>query len=307
MQPLVNQYVSRRRSGQLIVVLALALPALLGAMALATDVAVLYYNWHLLQGAADSAALAGASYLPSYPALAVSNATTFAQRNGIATGEITSITISSDSKSLTVRLSRQVPYRFGVLIGLFSGRVTTHAIAQVQTAGSAMGVTPIGVDYRTQYSAGQAVTLMEGIIGPGNWGPLGLGGSGAANLLNNIEYGYQGKVAVDDWVLTEPGLKTGPVGGAFQYLIDDGQSVDPGGTFANHTRNDPRVLIVPMVDFSNINGSSEVPVKGFAALWLVSVDSKNDIQTYFISEVAPRSTPDPDAQNFGAYKAVLIE
>ncbi len=307
MQPLANPDLSRRRDSQIIVVLALVLPALIGALALATDVAVLYYNWHLLQRAADSAALAGASYLPGYPSSAVSNARSYAEQNGIASGEIASITIASDNKSLTVRLARAVPYRFGVLLGLFSGGVSAHATAQLQTVGSAIGITPMGIDYRTQYSAGQVVTLMQGMIGPGNWDPLALGGTGASNLASNIEHGYQGQVTVGDWITTEPGVQAGPVRDAFQYLLDQGNSVDPGGTFANHTRNDPRVLIVPMVDFSNVNGSSQVPVKGFAALWLVSVDSKNDIETYFISEVAPRSTPNPSVQNFGAYKAVLIE
>jgi hypothetical protein len=50
-----------------------------------------------------------------------------------------------------------------------------------------------------------------------------------------------------------------------------------------------------------------VPVKGFAALWLVSVNSQNDIQTYFINQVAPGSIPNKMVQNFGAYKAVLIQ
>lgn len=108
-------------------------------------------------------------------------------------------------------------------------------------------------------------------------------------------------------VTTETGLSTGPIRSAFNFLINEGQSVDPGGTFASHTPNDPRVLIVPMVDFSGINGNSQVPVKGFAALWLVSINSKNDIQTYFIDEVAPGSTPDPNAPDYGAYKAVLIQ
>jgi hypothetical protein len=83
--------------------------------------------------------------------------------------------------------------------------------------------------------------------------------------------------------------------------------VDPEGTFASHTPTDPRVLIVPMVDFGSINGQSQVPVKGFAALWLVSVDNKKDIESYFINQVVPGSTPDGNASNFGAYQVVLIQ
>lgn len=297
----------RRPRGQIIVVLAVVLPALLGSMALATDIGLLYFNWQMLQKAADAGALAGANYLPLSPAQAVTNASNYAQANDIAANEIVSITVSSNNTSLNIQLVRTVPYNFAVLLGLFKGTVAAQATAQIQTIGSTTGVTPIGIDYRTQYSAGQTVNLMEGQVGPGNWGPLALGGTGASTLANNIEYGYQGLVSNGDWVSTETGIEFGPVQTAFDYLISEGQSVDPGGTFANHTLTDPRVLIVPMVDYSSINGSAEVPVKGFAALWLVSIDSNNNITTYFINQVAAGSTPDSTASNFGAYNAVLIQ
>jgi Flp pilus assembly protein TadG len=296
-----------RPKGQIIAVLAIALPSLLGAMALVTDVGLLYYNWGLLQKAADSAALAGASYLPQNAPLAVSTAQNYASFNGIALNEIAAISISPDETSLTIQLSRSVPYNFATLLGLFSGNVGAAATAQIQTIGSAIGITPVGIDYRTLYTSGQIVTLMEGQVGPGNWDALALGGSGASNYEQNVEYGYQGQVSVGDMVSTEPGKMTGPTKTGFNYLINQGQSSDPSGTFAVHTLTDPRILIVPMVDFSGINGKSQVPVKGFAALWLVGVDSQNNISTYFINEVAPGSTPDPNAPNYGAYKAVLIQ
>lgn len=295
------------RRGQILVLMTLILPVLIGAMALGTDVAVLYFNWHLLQSAADDAALAGASYLPEYPSLAVSNATSYAERNGIASGEISSITVSSDDKSLTIELARYVPYRFGVLLGLFSGRVTAHATAAVQAVGSVIGIRPFGIDYRTSYTSGQVVTLDEGMLGPGNWDPLALGGTGSSTMLNNIEYGYQGQISIGDQVLTEPGMAMGPIRTGFQYLLDEGTTEDPSGTFSDHTVNDPRVVIVPMVDFSAVNGSSDVPVKGFAALWLVGLGSGNQVETYFISQVAPDSTPSTTASDFGAYRAALTD
>ena len=106
---------------------------------------------------------------------------------------------------------------------------------------------------------------------------------------------------------TQTGLAAGPIRSAFNYLISTGQSVDPDGTFASHTPSDPRVLIVPMVDFSSINGNSQVPVKGFAALWLVSVDGNQNIQTYFINQIAPGGSPDTTATNYGAYQVALIQ
>jgi uncharacterized membrane protein len=49
--------------GQIAVVTTFAIATLLGAMALGTDVAVMYFNWVQLQKGADAAALAGAFYL----------------------------------------------------------------------------------------------------------------------------------------------------------------------------------------------------------------------------------------------------
>ena len=297
----------KTQRAQILLMLAIALPVLIGAMALCTDVAALYFNWLWLQTAADSAAVAGASYLPSDSAQAISTAQIFAAHNGILAEEIISTTVSSNDTSLTIRLQRKVPYTLLPLLGFISGAVSVQSTAQIQTVGTTVGVTPIGIDYRTPYSHGQSVTLMQGQVGPGNWGPLALGGSGASNLSQNIEYGYQGSVSKGDMVTTETGLAAGPIRSAFNYLINQGQSVDPGGTFTNHTFNDPRVLIVPMVNFSGINGNSQVPVKGFAALWLVSVNNKNDISAYFIEQVAPGSIPDTSADNYGAYKAVLVQ
>jgi Flp pilus assembly protein TadG len=293
---------SRRQHGQIAITIILVLPVLIGAMSLVCDVLVLYVNWVLLQNAADHSAVAGASR----PDLAMLYANQYAATNSIAASEIMSITISNTNKKLNVQLRRTVPYSFAVLVGLRSGTVSAQATAQIQTVGSVIGVTPIGIDYRVAYTAGQVVQLVQG-VGPGNWQFLAMGGSGASNLIQNIEYGYSGTISMDNQISTEPGQKVGPVKGAFDYLINQGRSFDAGGTFANHKPGDPRVLIVPMVDFSSPNGSSLVPVKGFPALWLVSVDGNSNISSYFIDQVAAGSTPDPNAGSYGAYKAVLIQ
>jgi hypothetical protein len=290
-----------------VVVLAVTLPILIGALALSADIGVLYFNWHLLQNAADLGAEAGASYLPSNPAQAISAADTYASNNGILASEITSVTVSNDLKSLNIQLQRKIPYSFALLLGLVSGAVSAQATAQVQTIGTVTGITPIGIDYRTSYTNGQVVTLQQGQVGPGNWGALALGGTGASNLSQNIESGYSGSISTGDLVTTETGLAVGPISTAFNFLITEGQSADPGGTFASHTATDPRVLIVPMVNFSNINGSSQVPVMGFAALWLVGMDANGNISTYFIDQVAPRGgSPNPNSTNYGAYETVLV-
>ncbi|MGA7761906.1 MAG: pilus assembly protein TadG-related protein [Candidatus Binataceae bacterium] len=107
---------SRLSKGQIAVILMLFMPVLLGAIGLGSDIAVLYYNWVALQKAADSAALAGASQLTgdtttTSNSTVVSTGTQYAKYNGITQGSDTIlVSPASDDKSVSVYLSRQVPY-----------------------------------------------------------------------------------------------------------------------------------------------------------------------------------------------------
>src|SRR5690348_17014629 len=121
--------------GQIMILLALLLPVLLGAMALGTDIAVFYFQWGTLQRAADAAALGGASQLPGNPTSAMAAARDYAGRNGIAGGEIKSVTVSADHHSITISLTRNVPYYFGSVLGLGSSPVSARATAGVVPAG----------------------------------------------------------------------------------------------------------------------------------------------------------------------------
>src|SRR5216683_125934 len=74
---LARRTVMKRRGhffkGQMAVVMTFAMATLLGAMALGTDLAVVYYNWVQLQKGADIAALAGAQYFRQTPPPKVTN------------------------------------------------------------------------------------------------------------------------------------------------------------------------------------------------------------------------------------------
>src|SRR5260370_42332232 len=74
----VMKALSRFKRGQAVVILTLVIPALVGAVALGTDVALFYYNWIKLQRATDAAAVRGAGYSAPHPNLAASTATNLA-------------------------------------------------------------------------------------------------------------------------------------------------------------------------------------------------------------------------------------
>ncbi len=317
----------RMSKGQMLVVIALVIPVLVGAIALGSDVAVFYYNWVQLQKAADAGVIAGANYLPDNPDLAVTTANQYAQTNGATAGEIVSTTVAANDLSLTINLQRTVPYYFAQVLGLASGTVAVAATASPQYSPSTVNATtpsqvpaggdnngnngtacantancgfiPIGLDSNTGYSDGKQIILQQGQVGPGNWDLLALGGVGGNNLRTNIANGYNGMVSVGDWVTTEPGKKVGPVDQGFQDRLTLAQSVDPNGTYSNHALNDPRVLVVPVVNWEGQNGRSQVQVTAFASVWLDGYNG-GKVTINFISQVIADSFGDPNAPYFGA-------
>lgn len=301
-----------RPKGQIAVVAALAVAVLLGAVALGTDVAVFYFNWAQLQKAADAAALAGASYLPSNPDLATSTAKDYAGRNGVGGAEIKSTTISGDKLQIQIALQRSVPYYFGRLLGLTSGMVRVSATAGVQATCSAKGLVPLGLQKGTVLTTYQDVILKlapaQGFVGPGNWEPLALGGSGGSTYRDNLEFGYSSTVSVGASLATETGNVVGPTQQGINYRLSNGSSSDSTGTSTNHTLNDPRVIEIPIVDFNGINGKSQVPVYGFAELWIESVAGNGNITAQFITQVTADNNPgNCGSPIYGALAPVLMQ
>jgi Flp pilus assembly protein TadG len=155
----------------MLVLLTLILPVLLGAMALGADFAIVYFNWALVQKAADAAALAGASQLTGQsgsasavkPA-AVNYVNGYACLNGITDSGNSNATLcpSPATKSpgwvdkvvftnvtdtqVSVGIRRSVPYFFGKMIGLQEASVAAKATAAVNPTGTVpSGLFPVGL------------------------------------------------------------------------------------------------------------------------------------------------------------------
>ncbi len=311
---------SRSSKGQAIFILILALPVIVGVLTLVMDVGNLYYNQVSMQVAVDSGVLSGALYLPSYPAQAVTVAENYAKLNGIKASEIVSCSVSADNKTVLMTTNRSLPCFFCAVLGEGNAHAQVDSESQtssgtgVKASASALivpiraatGVVPIGLSYGTNLNFGNQVQLKQGQVGPGNWGPLALGDSGASTYRTNIENGYTGKVSVGDMVNTETGNVVGPTSQAFQYRISMGQNQYSTGTFQSHELNDPRVMLVPIVNFAGINGQSQVPVMGFAMMWVVSIDGQGTITCYFIQQSVPNALPDPtNTASSGATTPIL--
>ncbi len=308
-------------TGQVMPLIAGVIIVLLGAIALGTDVAVHYYNWMQMQKAVDAAVLAGANYLPN-ATQAEATAQQFAEANGVAASEITSTSVAANDQSISIAVTRTVPYYFAAVLGLTSSTMHVSATASQGPPPTTVGcpsvtacespsytpaacdntgdcqVIPIGLDHNTVYSANEQINLQQGQVGPGNWDLLALGGVGGSNLRTNIADGYSGEISVGDWVTTEPGKKVGPVDQGFQDRLDAAAISDPNGTYLSHSPTDPRVLVLPVVDWEGQNGRSQVQVDAFATVWLDSY-SGGQVTVNFISQTVANSYGDPNAPNFG--------
>jgi Flp pilus assembly protein TadG len=161
----------RFSKGQMLAALTLVLPVLLGAMALGADFSIVYFNWALVQKAADAAALAGASQLTGQtgsastvrPA-AVNYVNGYACLNGITDPSHAYVTLcpSPATKSpgwgdqivftdvtdtqVSVGIHRSLPYFFGKMIGLQQASVAAKATAAIKPTGTVpSGAFPVGL------------------------------------------------------------------------------------------------------------------------------------------------------------------
>jgi hypothetical protein len=228
--------------GQVLVLVAVAIFVILGALGLCTDIAVFYFNWSQLRKEADAAALAGASYLPNDTGLATTTSAQYVQLNGQAGDSIVQNSVGSlgyngmANSSLTVKLSRTVPYHFGRVFGLLDAPVVVLATAAVQPISGANGWIPIAMPctgplkgpncFNGCTPSGSAascsstklsstgpfcyqgatpdnpvqITLTTAQTGPGNWEPLACvaeGNSGVAGYTAALSGGCGDQLQVD--------------------------------------------------------------------------------------------------------------
>jgi hypothetical protein len=304
---------------------------------LGADIGVLYYNWGALQKAADSAALAGASQLTgdtvtTSNSLVISTGTKYAQYNGITRASDTIlVSPASDDKSVSVYLSRQLPYYFLQLIGLKKGKVTAKATAGVLPTTGVCAAAPFGLPCKqncsgngcygpgaspgqgdatcgaaykfnaSNLSAGTQIQLKsnQSITGvPGNWDPLAIGGNGASTYRSNIGHGEGQLIKPGDLLPTETGNIVGPTAQGFTdrglNLPNSTVATVPASPYTTLTPTDPHVVVVPLVDFTAAgkNGKTSVPVLDFVTLYVTGlVGNNNTVVATVIPPMATCSTP----------------
>ncbi len=332
--------------GQMMVVYAAALAGLLGALALGTDVAVMFVNWQQVRKTADAAAIAGATYLTglSFPDSAVASsctgepddaqkaACTYAVNNGLTASDLT----MSEPTSQTIQVTASetgLPYDFGKVFGLTTYNVGATAVAQgpgnIQTV--TIGLFPVGLQCTnpcnlSSLDPGQAVSFGAKFVGglaPGNWQFLAPDGNGASALGQAIEYGATGSFSVPNpdgscptgsscTITTETGNQgnSNPVKTGLAARLNSCQSISEPCSGSNPTNiplNDPCLVIVPAVDFTGVNGKKPVTIEGFALIYIdPATTTSTSINGCFVSTVVPNTIASATAPALGGLVADVL-
>lgn len=145
----------RSERGATMIVVAIAMTALLGFLALAIDLGMLYVAHSDAQRAADASALAGASAFLDYSSSAAvgparQRALEYAERNTFQNGPIDSpqvaITVLQDSGKVGVFVHRDsVQTMFARILGIRTVPVSAFAVAQAVQAGAAKCLKPFAI------------------------------------------------------------------------------------------------------------------------------------------------------------------
>jgi hypothetical protein len=285
---------------------AIALLGLVGAVALTADIGRVIISGQYTQNAVDAAACAAA-----HADMSTDTAGALQRANAIVSAQAASgypgLTLDAGQatfykagdtvpgyrlltgydEAVTLTVQDPVRFLFAPILGLYSTTVTRRAtVARLFAANSGMAPMWIGIGTPCQYGIAQDLHQADNAGAdkrvPGNFGWLDPPGGVD---WNELLCGYNVPLAdilasfvkVGDILSGLPGQKVG------QWTKDLGTGGNGRlaratwspwntGTFANHRDDDPRILVVPMVEYVSGNGSNAGwKIDDFGVFWLEEV------------------------------------
>jgi hypothetical protein len=296
----IKKFFISNESGQVIVIFALLIVALVGMMALVIDEGSVYEVRRHLQTVADSAALAGAHELPESPDNAVQKAIEYAAINGVtitaSNVEIESTLAANDTIVVTA-IDPDAPLYFAKVLGIESASVGARAKAIIAAPEELGGVVPFGVP-EEDWVPGEEYILKAGPPGgDGNFNALALDWTGANEYRENIKEGASTLYKVGDIVETEPGNMAGPtkqgvnarVSNYENYTFDGFDNLTyelpapPGGY--GLLNSDSQFVMIPIIpELKDAFGRYEVEITGFAPFIITSVTGNLEVHGTFLDK-----------------------
>jgi len=305
------------RRGISLVLTAMLLVALIGAVGLSVDMGRLYLARQFLVNSCDAAALAGGMELPEQGEATV-KAEECANANGQGPNRVSEYTVSfpaADKIRCDGRMT--VPLTFARILGFNQTNVSAYAVVlKTGPVGSIWDqVVPWGIP-EVNYVQGQSITLKLSSKSPaydggGNFYPLALdrslgeGGSGGDVYREDVMYGFDGTVEVGDVTDTEPGNMVGPTRQAVEYRFDlaaaNPEWADDDCSHVDY--GNPRVVVVPIITPLG-SGRTEVTILGFGAWYITGVHG-GEVTGCFIDWTIPGGGG--SGPNYGVFTFKLIE
>jgi len=284
-------------SGQVIVIFALLIVALMGMMALVIDEGSVYEVRRHLQTVADSAALAGVHELPESPDNAVQKAIEYAAINGVTITagnvEIES-TLAANDTIIVTAIDPDAPLYFAGVLGTESASVGAKSKAIIAAPEELGGVVPFGVP-EEDWTPGEEYILKAGPpSGDGNFNALALDWSTGANeYRENIKEGASTPYKIGDIVETEPGNMAGPtkqgvnarVSNYENYTFDSFDSLTeelPEGGYRLLVPDSQFVMVPIIPELKDAFGRYEVEITGFAPFIITSVTGNVEVHGTFL-------------------------
>jgi len=235
-------------SGQTLLLFVLALTVLIGFVAMAIDVGLLFEDRRHMQNTADAAALAGVAELLYNPAGAKSKAQEWVLKHGIDASAIKTIGVSTTdypNDTLVVEVEANFSWIFGRVLGMTSSTVGARAAAQVGSLIGGSDLMPwamvLGDSACLEASgvpipdAGCSVKVGAGSGVTGWYGALDLDGVGGgsseyeSNIVDGMAdtvYCSQGQTEPECESTTIPALSGNKTGGT-GHGIDDRLAAEP--------------------------------------------------------------------------------
>lgn len=268
------------QTGTTMVLVSIAMVALLGLGAISVDAGHIYAERARLSDIADAAALAGAQSLPDHEFAAIETALQYVELNGIDRANAEAVIVGSAKRRVQVTIHGEVDLTFARALHLYETSLLVESTAVKGPLGAVTGAIPLGVDLPAGIVFGQECILKDGggSGSNGNYGALALGGRGASTYSLNLQYGYSGSLSIGQAIDTEPGNKAGPT----QRAIEARLALDPDATIDTVLPDSPRLVVVPIVSFADVNGRGQVTIKGFAAFFLEEMVSKAEVRGQFV-------------------------
>jgi len=268
-----------KENGQVAVIVAITIIALVGMLAYVIDVGSMYETRRNAQTAADSAALAGAQELPENPAKAKAKAIEYAQEHGNVTLVESDIHFSEDYDTIFVDNAQDssTPLFFSGIFGLTQKTISAKAIAKVFSPRSLSNLVPWIVK-KSSISYGHEVILKSNSKQtPGNFQAMDYngGGGGSNEYKDNIINGYDGEIFLNEWYPIEAGNMAGPTGdgvetrlGSDICTLEDVTDVLEDGTLLVTNPSCPRIVLVPITNDFPANPSGTLQITGFAIFFI---------------------------------------